>query len=268
MNSMKTTDAGQKILVERQGRVKIITLNHPKAKNAVSEEASIALRHAIAESYTDDTRVIILTGAEGNFCSGADLGGGAMMNPKEYDVAGYLKESVNPIVLGLRNSNIPVIAKVRGVAAGLGANFALACDMVFATPDVMFSQIFTNIGLSSDGGGSYFLPRIVGYKKAFELMATAAKVTAQEALQYGMINQIIEDDKIDDFVLQLANQLADGPFVAIQQTKANLREGEKGSLESTLELEADNQANNFQTQDFIEGVMAFLQKRKPNFTGE
>ncbi len=265
---MQTIPQEAKIKVENNNRIKTITLNHPKAKNAVSEASSNAIRHAITESYTDGTRVIILTGAEGNFCSGADLGAGGMSNPKEYDVTSYLKESVNPIILGLRNSNLPVIAKVRGVAAGLGANFALACDMVFATPNAMFSQIFTNIALSSDGGGSYFMPRNVGYKKAFELMTTAAKVSAEEALQYGMINRIIEEDKIDNYVQELAEKLANGPFVAIQQTKANLREGVRGTLESTLEMEAENQANNFQTQDFVEGVMAFLQKRKANFKGE
>ncbi|GAB4397579.1 MAG: 2-(1,2-epoxy-1,2-dihydrophenyl)acetyl-CoA isomerase PaaG [Microscillaceae bacterium] len=256
-----------KLAVSLENRIKTITLNNPKAKNAVSEATTNGLRHVIAESFTDGTRVIILTGAEGNFCSGADLAGGGMINPKEYDVSKYLRESVNPVILGIRNLNIPVIAKVRGVAAGLGANFALACDMIFATPDAMFSQIFTNIALSSDGGGAYFLPKAVGYKKAFEWMATAAKVPADLALRHGMINDIIAEAEIDQYVQQLAERLANGPFVAIQQTKANLREGISGTLESTLEMEAENQARNFETQDFIEGVMAFLQKRKPNYKG-
>ncbi len=257
-----------KLKVEVQNRIKTITINNPRAKNAVSEATSIGIRHAIAESYTDDTRVIILTGEGGDFCSGAELAAGGMTNPKEYDVTSYLKDSVNPIISGIHNINIPVIAKVRGVAVGLGANFALACDMVFATPEAKFSQIFTNIALSSDGGGAYFMPQALGYKKAFELMTTAAKVSAEEALQYRLINQIIAEEKIDAFVQEMAEKLANGPFVAIQQTKANLREGVRGTLESTLEMEAENQAKNFQTQDFVEGVMAFLQKRKPNYQGK
>jgi 2-(1,2-epoxy-1,2-dihydrophenyl)acetyl-CoA isomerase len=257
-----------KILVSVANNIKTITINNPKAKNSVSPSTSKALCHAITESFMDGTRVIILTGAEGNFCSGADLAESGFTDPKKYDVTKYLRETINPIILNIRNLNIPVIAKVRGVAAGVGCNFALACDMVFATPDAMFSQIFTNIGLSSDGGGAYFMTKTVGYKKAFELMTTAARISAPEALHLNMINQIYSENEIDQQVQAMAERIANGPFVAIQQTKANLREANYGTLESTLEMEAMNQANNFQTDDFIEGIMAFMQKRKPNFKGK
>ncbi|MCU0446537.1 MAG: enoyl-CoA hydratase [Microscillaceae bacterium] len=257
-----------KILVSLENRIKTITINNPKAKNAVGSETAKELCRAITSSFMDDTRVIILTGAEGNFCSGADVSADTMNNPKEYDVTKYLRETINPIILNIRNLNIPVIAKVRGVAAGVGCNFALACDMVFATPTAMFSQIFTNIGLSSDGGGAYFMTKMVGYKKAFELMATAAKITAPEALAMNMINHIYSETDIDEEVQKMAEKLANGPFIAIQQTKANLREANSGSLETTLDMEAVNQANNFQSNDFVEGVSAFIQKRKPNFKGE
>ncbi len=266
--STSSTHTSAKLLVETKNQIKTITLNHPQAKNAIDKEGVDELRHAVSASYTDDTRVIILTGAGGNFCSGADLAGGGVQDPKQHDVTKHLKEEVHPIVLAIRHIDIPVIAKVRGVAAGLGLNFALACDMVFATPDVLFSQIFTNIALSSDGGGAYFMPRMMGYKKAFELMVNASKIKAEEALALGMINQIIAEEEIDNYVQNMAEKLATGPFVAIQCTKANLREGVSGTLESTLNLEAENQARNFQTEDFIEGVTAFMQKRKPNYKGK
>ncbi|MDX2302578.1 MAG: enoyl-CoA hydratase-related protein [Microscillaceae bacterium] len=257
-----------KLLVTMVNKIKTITINNPQAKNALSPETSAMLREAILVSTRDDTRVIILTGVGGNFCSGAALDASSMSNPKEYDVTQYLRETVNPAILGIRNINIPVIAKVRGVAVGLGANFALACDMVYASPDAVFSQIFTHIALSSDGGGAYFMPQTIGYKKAFEWMATAAKIPAEEALRYGMINHLVADEELDAKVQEMAETLARGPFVAIQQTKANLRVGVKGDLAATLETEAINQKNNFQTEDLIEGVMAFLQKRKPQFKGK
>jgi 2-(1,2-epoxy-1,2-dihydrophenyl)acetyl-CoA isomerase len=256
-----------KILVSVENRIKTITINHPKAKNAVSPDTSAMLGKAIAECFTDDTRVVILTGAGGNFCSGAELGGQGA-GSQAFDGAKYLREVVNPIILNIRNLNIPVIAKVRGVAAGLGVNFALACDMIYATPTAMFSQIFTNIALSSDGGGAFFMHRAVGYKKAFELMATAAKISAEEALRLNLINHIIADAELDATVQAMAELLANGPFVAIQSTKANLREASLGTLESTLEMEVSNQAINFKTADFMEGVLAFIQKRKPNYKGK
>lgn len=266
MNHTESTQTAN-IQVSLENGIKTITINNPSIKNAVSPEDADELRHAVCACYMDNTRVIVLTGAGKDFCSGAALGSEGMSNPKSYDVTSYLKESVNPIILNLRNLNIPVIAKVRGVAAGLGANFALACDMVYATPDAMFSQIFTHIGLSSDGGGAYFMSQTLGYRKAFELMTTAAKISAQEALDYGLINHIVAEDTIDQTVAAMAEKLASGPFVAIQQTKANLRESMNGTLESTLNAEAENQANNFQSEDFIEGVRAFQEKRKPNFKG-
>lgn len=254
-----------KILVQVENGVKTIVMNHPKAKNALSPDASKALNHVIEESFTDGTRVIVLTGAEGNFCSGADLSAG-LQNP-QFDITTYVRETLNPLVLNIRKIDIPVIAKVEGVAAGMGANFALACDMVFASHTAMFSQIFTNIALSSDAGGAYFMAHALGYKKAYELMVTAAKISAEEAEALGMINRALPAAELDAYVQNMANQLATGAFVAIKHTKANLREAITGSLASTLELEATNQGKNAKTADFIEGVMAFMQKRKPIYKG-
>lgn len=262
------TATAPKVLAELNNQIKTITINNPKAKNSVSPETTKLLLEELGKSMLDGTRVIILTGAEGNFCSGADLGGSTMQNPRQYDVTTYLRTTINPVVATIRNMNIPVIAKVRGVAAGVGANFALACDMVYAAEGAMFSEIFTNIALSSDGGGAYFMVKAVGYHKAFELMATAAKIKADEALQLGLINHLLPENELDTAVQTMAERLANGPYVAIQQTKANLREAMKGTLESTLEAEALNQARNFQTEDMIEGVVAFLQKRPANWKGK
>ncbi|TAG54715.1 MAG: enoyl-CoA hydratase [Cytophagales bacterium] len=260
----------EKILVSiDEHKIKTITINHPKAKNAVSQHTLSLLKEAIDECETDGTRVVILTGAEGNFCSGADLVDSTMLlNPKEYDITTYLRTKINPISLKIRELNIPFIAKVKGVAAGVGANFALACDMTFATPDAMFSQIFTNIGLSSDGGGSYYLVKSVGYQKAFELMTTAARLSGEEVHQLGMINNTIVETEIDAYVQKIAEHIANGAYVAMQQTKINLREAEKRTLADALETEATSQAVNFKTDDLISGVMAFMQKKKPNYKGK
>ncbi len=255
----------EKILVQVVEGIKTITMNYPKAKNALSPDATAYMLKVLQESYDDGTRVIILTGAEGNFCSGADLSAG-MQNPK-FDITEYVRTTLSPIVLGIRNIDIPVIAKVEGVAAGMGANFALACDMVFATETAMFSQIFTNVALSSDAGGAYFMAHSLGYKKAFELMTTAAKLPAKEAETLGLINRALPAHELEAHVAGLAAQLATGAFVAIKHTKANLREAMTGTLESTLELEAVNQGKNALTKDFMEGVLAFMQKRKPNYKG-
>ncbi len=260
----------EKILVSiDEYKIKTITINHPKAKNAVSQATLSLLKEKIDECETDGTRVVILTGAEGNFCSGADLVDSTMLlNPKEYDITTYLRTKINPISLKIRELNIPFIAKVRGVAAGVGASFALACDMTFATPESMFSQIFTNIGLSSDGGSSYYLVKSVGYQKAFELMTSAAKLSGKDVHQLGMINNVITDTNIDEYVQKIAENIAKGAYIAMQQTKINLREAEKRTLAEALETEATSQAVNFKADDLIEGVMAFAQKRKPNYKGK
>jgi 2-(1,2-epoxy-1,2-dihydrophenyl)acetyl-CoA isomerase len=140
--------------------------------------------------------------------------------------------------------------------------------MVFASDNAMFSQIFTNIALSSDAGGAYFMAHALGYKKAYELMVTAAKVPATEAHALGLINRALPDAELDAFVADLATHLATGPLVALKHTKANLREAVTGTLVSTLELEAVHQGKNAKTQDFMEGLMAFMQKRKPNYKGK
>lgn len=256
----------EQLLIQQEKYVKYITLNNPRRKNALTKSMMTGLSAALQEAEKDGTRVIVLQGAEGNFSSGADLMAGDELRA---DVTSYLKTAVNPTILAIRQTDIPVIASISGVCVGLGCNLALACDMLLASKEARFSQIFTNIALSADGGGSYFLPRMVGYQKAFEWMALASMVSAEEAYHYGMLNRLYETpQELQEGTRALAQQLAEGPFIAIKHTKANLRKGMEGSLEDTLNLEAENQGKNFLTKDFLEGIQAFFEKRKPKYQGK
>lgn len=255
------------LLVTMQDQIKTITFNQPKKKNAISADMSYHLRDVIEQTREDESRVIILTGSEGNFCSGADLDA-SLMNGKPFDVTTFLRKTYNPIVTAMREINKPFIAKVSGACVGVGFNFALACDMVFASEDARFSQIFSKIGLSSDGGGAFFLPEKIGYHKAYELMVTNAIIDAEEARRLGLVNQVYPSPTLDTVVADMATRLAIGPYVAIKNIKANLRTGISGNLAETLEQEALSQGENFRTSDFFEGIFAFLQKRSPAFKGK
>lgn len=254
------------LLVTTDNYIKTIAFNQPKKKNAISNEMAHQLKDVILESKDDDSRVIILTGTGENFSAGADLDP-SIFNGVPFDVTDFLRTVYNPMVLAMREMNKPIIAKVRGKCVGAAFSFALGCDMIYASDTAVFSQIFTRIGLSSDGGGAYFLPQRIGYQKAFELMATNAMISAEEAAQLGIANHVLADNELDEAVNEMANRLANGPYLAIQHTKSNIQAGLNGSLADALEQEAINQGLNFQSKDFIEGVMAFLQKRKANFKG-
>lgn len=224
------------------------------------------LRDVIAETAEDDSRVVILQGAGADFCAGADLDP-ALINGQPFDVSKFLKETYSPLVLGIRNMDKPFIAKVKGNCVGVGFNFAMACDLIYTTENARFSQIFTKIGLSTDGGGAFFMLEKLGHQKAFELMATHQMISGKEALDWGLVNAVHQDAELDDFVKDVAMKLAEGPYLAIQHTKSNLRAAQQG-LEAALETEADNQGRNFRSMDFLEGIMAFLQKRPARFKGK
>ncbi len=265
--STATTEApaAPEVLISVKDGIKTISINRPQRKNALNHTAEDAIKKAVLESCEDDTiRVTILTGEGGDFSAGADLASGG----KTYDVTKHLKEDLHPIVSAIRGSDKPFIAKVRGSCVGVGCNIALCCDLIFASEDAKFSQIFVRVGLATDGGGAYHLARTLGYPKAYELITTGAMVGAEEAAKLGFINRVYKDAELDGAVEDIARKLATGPFIAIRQCKANLREAMDGSLQSTLDAEAVNQGNCFRSKDFAEGVMSFLQKRKPNYKGE
>ena len=255
------------ILREDREKVRYLTIHQPQKKNAISIAMSAQLRDMMLEALADDScRVIVLQGAENDFCAGAELDPQVVAGG--FDVGEFLRTHYNPMILAMRQSNKPIIAKVRGNAVGVGCNFALACDMVFADDTARMGQIFSRIGLSTDGGGAFFMLERLGYHRAFELIASATVIEAPLAAEWGLINRLLPGEELDKHVDTLAQQLANGPFVAIQGNKANLRAAMEKGLAATLDQEATTQKKNFSSRDLIEGVMAFLQKRKPNWKGE
>lgn len=256
------------LLINLENGIKNVSFNLPKKKNPVTIDMLEGLQKMLADSKTDGTKVIVLSGEGGNFSAGADLSAGTS-DPRFADVTTYLQKYVNPLVLGMRNSPIPIIAKVQGVCVGVGCSLALACDMILADKTAMFSQIFAKIGLATDGGGGFFMPKAIGYHKAFELITSAAKISAEEALKLGLVNHVFEDEA------SLLNHLSAttayfnaAPSVAIAKIKENLNTGLNHTLAETLEKEAVNQGVCFQTKDFFEGVMSFIEKRPAVFKGE
>ncbi|MEO0897400.1 MAG: enoyl-CoA hydratase-related protein [Bacteroidota bacterium] len=264
---MDTTTTSGQILVTRDNQVTTITISNPKRRNAISNPMATELKNAILSCKDDDSRVVILTGDGDHFCAGADLDPN-LVNGQPFDVTEFLRNNYNPMVMAMREMDKIFIAKVRGNCVGAAFNFVLACDLIYSSTTSKFSQIFTRIGLSSDGGGAYFMPERLGYHKSLELMALNKMVMADEAEKLGLVNQVIEDSELDEYVRNLANSLKEGPFIAIRNTKRNLRVAIKQGLAAGLEMEAISQGENFKSNDFFEGISAFVQKRKPNYKGE
>ena len=259
------TDPAEKLLISIEDGIKRITINRPERRNSVDRETVQLLREAFKQSAEDDTRVVILTGAGDSFCAGADLAATNASDIANYDVTRSLRENVNPTILAMRALPVPIIARVHGHAVGVGCNYALACDMIIASEAALFGQVFVKVGLMPDGGGTFFLPRVVGYYKAFELMATGDIISAQEAYQLGMVNKVVPLAELDATVDKLASRLAQAPRVAIEKIKAGLNNGMQSDIASALDFEAVNQDACFHSPDFIEGVTAFLEKRKAVF---
>ena len=255
------------LLVSLENGVKTVTFNQPEKRNAINSKMSTLFRDAVLSSEHDESRVILITGSGDHFCAGADLAPSSSSGEK-FDVSQFLRSTYNPLVTAIRNMDKPFVAKVRGNCVGAGFSFALACDLLYASPEAKMSQIFTKIGLSSDGGGGYFLPEKIGYHKAFELMALHEMITADQAEKLGIVNKVVAADELDNYVDGIVDRLINGAYLAIQRTKSNLRAAMTQGLEAALEQEADNQGLNFKSKDFFEGVAAFLQKRKANFKGE
>jgi enoyl-CoA hydratase/carnithine racemase len=254
----------ESVIVERsETGVVCVTLNRPHKKNAIDYPTWDRLTevfHEVSRSATD--RVLVLTGTEGAFCSGADLSSnGGSQHP--LDAMHY----VNATGLTLHQIPKPTIAKVNGVAAGAGMNLALGCDLIVAGESARFSEIFARRGLSLDMGGAWLLPRLVGLHKAKELALLAEVIDASEAERIGIVNRVVPDEKLDAFVDEWAERLAAGPPLALQMSKRLLNSGLQMGLSEMLHWEGMAQSVNMSSNDVVEAFNAFLDKREPTFKG-
>ena len=257
--------ANDKLLVTLEGGVKRITFNRPERRNALDFEMFEAFAEAIGESARDASRVVVITGAGEAFCSGLDLSALSAGELARLDVATKVRELINPPVLQMRELAKPIVARVDGPAVGIGFSYVLAADVRVATRDATFSQSFVRVGLMPDGGSTHFLPGLVGYVKAFELMTTGATINADEALGLGLLNRVVPREELDPAVDDIAARLAAAPQPALARIKAALGRGERAALAAALDFEAEGQADCFRSADFLEGVAAFMQKRAPVF---
>ena len=254
------------ITSEQKNNVLIIKLNRPDKFNSFNREMAFELHNALDNAENNENiRTIVLTGTGKAFCAGQDLA--EAIDPNGPGIAKIVDEHYNPIILRLRSIEKPIIAAVNGVAAGAGANIALACDIVTATFSASFIQAFSKIGLIPDSGGTFFLPRLIGFQKASALMMLGDKVAATEAQQMGMIYKVFSDETFMDDVLKLAETLSNMPTKAIGFTKRLLNQSLTNDLNAQLRQEGNLQVEAANTSDYKEGVNAFLEKRKPEFKG-
>lgn len=256
------------ILLEIENQVAKIVLNRPEVFNSFNREMALSLQNTLDEcAKNDDVRAILLTGNGKAFCAGQDLK--EVTSPETNPgFKAILEEHYNPIIKRVRSIEKPIIAAVNGVAAGAGANIALACDVVVATENASFIQAFSKIGLIPDSAGTFFLPRLIGFQKASALALLGDKISATEAERLGMIYQAVPTDEFIETTKKIALQLAQMPTKALALTKKALNQSLYNSLDEQLALESKLQIEAAQTEDYSEGVNAFVQKRKPQFKGK
>jgi 2-(1,2-epoxy-1,2-dihydrophenyl)acetyl-CoA isomerase len=266
---MPETTATQAVTCEVRGGVAHVTLNRPDNLNAWNEQLGLDLRAALERARDDDeVRAVLITGAGRGFSSGADLSEQRSNTEGEVpDLSQRLKELYNPIILGIRELPKPVVAAVNGPAAGIGCALALSCDLIVAGESAFFLLAFVNIGLVPDGGSTATVPARMGAARAMEMAMLGERVPAPKALEWGLINRVVADDDLDGEAGELAARLAGGPTKAYANIKRLLNRTLYPDLAAQLDAEADAQREQGQTSDFIEGVMAFAEKRPPRFTG-
>jgi 2-(1,2-epoxy-1,2-dihydrophenyl)acetyl-CoA isomerase len=256
------------VVIERKGNAATLILNRPEKLNAVNGKMVEELASALSRMESDrDVRVLVITGAGRAFCSGADVGDMAKAAAGAPVEIRSWTQKAHKLILALTDLEKPVIAKVNGVAVGIGCSLALSADMVIASEDAEFSLIFGRIGLIPDGGSLFHLPRLVGLVRAKELIFTSRRVDAKEAERIWLINRAVPAGNLDSEVEALTLQLAEGPTAALGMAKKIMNKGLNMDLSSVLEAEACGQALAGATEDAKEGVMAFLEKRKPRFKG-
>ncbi len=252
------------VLTRRDGAVLTITFNRPEVYNAFNRELHAALREALTEAQDAAVRCVVVTGAGKGFCAGQDL--------KEFgavsdSIESALEQSYHPNVRLVRSLAKPVIAAVNGPAAGAGLSFACACDLRVASSAATFVPGFVDIGLVPDAGGTWFIHRLLGFARAFEWMSTNRRLSADEALAWGLVSEVVDADGFEARVAELAAEWAARPTRAVGRTKQLFEHAHTADLEAQLALEARLQQESVATADFTEGVSAFLEKRPPEFTG-
>lgn len=258
----------QTILFELTEGVARLTFNRPDRLNSFTVQMHEEVRDALGKLTKSDARVLVLTGAGRGFCAGQDLSDRAVAPGGEgVDLGASIGNYYNPLVSTLRNLPMPVIAAVNGVAAGAGANIALACDLVIAARSASFVQAFAKLGLLPDSGGTWLLPRLLGNARALGLALLGDKLPAEQAAQWGLIWRCVEDAELKDVVDALARQLAVAPTHGLARTKQAIYSSWQRTFEQQLEHERDVQRELGRSHDYAEGVAAFMEKRTPQFTG-
>ncbi|HNQ26980.1 MAG TPA: enoyl-CoA hydratase-related protein [Aquaticitalea sp.] len=258
----------ESILLKIENNLAIITLNRPEVFNSFNREMALALQKTLDDSASNDkVRAILLTGNGKAFCAGQDLREvtSPELNPGFKTI---LDEHYNPIISRIRNIEKPIISAINGVAAGAGANIALACDVVVASETATFIQAFSKIGLIPDSGGTFFLPRLIGFQKASALAMLGDKISAQDAEKMGMIYKVFSPQDFMDEAKIIAVTLSQMPTKALALTKKAFNASLNNTLEAQLALESKYQIESAQTDDYSEGVNAFVEKRMPNFKGQ
>jgi len=254
------------VLYEIEGSVATITLNRAGVFNAFDDAQSYGLQDALKQATRDsNVRVVVLTGAGKAFCSGQDLK--AIADSKNRSLSDSLYKRYNPIIKAMRDMPKPIICRMNGVAAGAGASLALACDFIIAAENASMIEVFINVGLVPDSGSSYFLPRSISPARAFELATMASKVSAQQALDWGLINRVVPLENLDEEVNKVANYYASAPTLAVGMIKKMLNKATYSDLETMLQYEAYCQEIAGRSHDYKEGVSAFNEKRKAEFKG-
>ena len=253
------------VVKTKEGAITTIRLNRPERYNSFIREMALTVHAMLDECMSDGTRCIVITGEGKAFCAGQDLN--EVIDPNGPEMRKIVAEHYNPMIMRIRHLDIPVIAAVNGIAAGAGANIALACDIVVAKESAYFLQAFSHIGLIPDSGGTYHLPRLIGFQRASALMMLGEKVAATDAEKMGMIYKAVPDESWDEYVSKLSHQVASMPTRGLALTKQALNASMQNSLSEQLRMEEKLQIEAGQTSDYAEGVNAFLEKRKANFKG-